>query len=141
LYGEIASQHGVPAGMVSEALGRNRGLVDLAENLPFSLFYCLVAIAVARWLLRRYPPADNGWLPIGAMGLSFGLAMAVVSAMQGEVVASILESSRIGNGHISYRMQRLWWGRHRAEVFAASMIVFAATMVVALRRSPPQHVS
>jgi hypothetical protein len=74
LFEQIAQRHAVPAGLVSGALGRNRAEVDWAINLPFLLLYCLAAIAVARWLWRKYPRAEYGWVPIMALFLSLAMA-------------------------------------------------------------------
>jgi hypothetical protein len=81
LFEQIAQRHAVPAGLVSGALGRNRAEVDWAINLPFLLLYCLAAIAVARWLWRKYPRAEYGWVPGAIMALFLSLAMAAGSTM------------------------------------------------------------
>ena len=124
LFEEIAREHGVPVGRVSGALGRNRARVEIAEVLPFVLVYCLAATAVARAIWRRYPFIEHGWVPGVVMALFLSLAFAAGSTMLGEWWSLLAESSRIGTGHMSYRVQRLWWGQHRTELFAGSLIVF-----------------
>jgi len=111
LFEQIAKAHGVPPGQVSDALGRNRAHIDLAVILPFVLLYCFAAPAVARTIWRRYPPIEHGWIPGVIMVLFLSLVFAVGSTMLGEVWSGIAESFRIGNGHMSYRTQRLLWGR------------------------------
>jgi hypothetical protein len=134
LFEHIAKEHGVPVGVVSGALGRNRAGIDLAINVPFTLFYCLAATAVARWLWRNYPPVEDRWIPGATIALFLSLAMAVGSTMIGEVWSVFAESFRVGNGHMSHRVQRLWWGRHRAEVFAGAMIAFWLAAAEVARR-------
>jgi hypothetical protein len=107
LFGEIAKQHGVPPSEVSDSLGRNRAPIDLAVNLPFALLYCLVAAAGARVIWRRYPPADHGWTPGVVMALFLSVVFAAGCTMFGELWSWAAESYRIGNGHMSYRAQRL----------------------------------
>jgi hypothetical protein len=133
LFDQIAREHGVPADVVSDALGRNRVGIDVAITLPFLFFYCFGAVAATGWLWSRYPPAEHGWIPASAMALFLCLVMASGGLMLGEVWAGIVESFRIGNGHMSYRMQRLWWGRHRTGLFAVLAAIFLSAMWVTAR--------
>ncbi|HXN46825.1 MAG TPA: hypothetical protein VN893_09325 [Bryobacteraceae bacterium] len=134
LFEEIAREHGVPVGRVSGALGQNRADIDVAENMPFALLCCFAAIVLARLLWRRYPPAEHGWIPGAIMALFVSLAFAVGSTMLGELWSPCAESWRIGNGHMSYRADRLWWGGHRPELFAGAVVAFwLAAAATALR--------
>jgi hypothetical protein len=109
---------------VAGALGRNRAEIDFGISLPFLLFYCVAAAAAARWLWRKYPPLEYGWIPGAVVALFLSLAMAAACTMLGEIWSWTVEGYRLGNGHMSYRAQRLWWGRHRAGLFAAAIAVF-----------------
>jgi hypothetical protein len=133
LFEEIAKEHGVPVGQVSDSLGRNRAYIDLAELLPFPLFYCLAAIVGARTIWRRYPPED-GWAPGIAMALFVSLAFAGTSALLGEVWNWFVEGQRIGNSHMSYRADRLFWHNHRLELFVAALMIFWLVAILAARR-------
>ena len=124
LFEQIAKAHGVPPGQVSDSLGHNRAHIDLAVILPLVLLCCFAAPAVARTIWRRYPPIEHGWIPGVIMVLFLSLVFAVGSTMLGEVWSGIAEAFRVGNGHMSYRTQRLLWGRHRTELFAGAWIVF-----------------
>jgi hypothetical protein len=124
LFAAVAKEHGVPVGAVSGALGRNRGRVDLGINLPFLLLYGLCALAAARWLWRKYPPAENGWLPGIVLGLFLSLALATACLMLGEVWGWIAEGRRTGNPHMTYRVDRLWWVKHRLGLFIAAATAF-----------------
>jgi len=124
LFEQIAKEHGVPVAQVAGSLGRNRGHIDVAVNLPFALFYCFAAVVVARKIWRRYPPAEHGWIPGAIMVLFLSLVFAAGSTMLGEVWSSIAESKRVGNGHMSYRVRRLPWSRRRTELFAGALVVF-----------------
>lgn len=108
LFEKIGKEHGVPVEQVSDALGRNRAYIDLAELLPFALLYTLAAIVVARITWRRYPPAEDGWTSGTAMALFISLAFAATSALLGEVWNWAVEGHRIGNSHMSYRAGRLF---------------------------------
>ena len=134
LFDRIAVQHGVPVERVSEALGRNRARIDAVVNLPFGLFYLLATWLGARLIWRKYPPAENGWIPGAVIALFVALVMAGACVMLGELWSWFVETYRIGNGHMSYRAGRLWWGRHRFELFVSALGVFClAAGVAALR--------
>jgi len=123
LFEQIAREHGVPAKRVSESLGRNRAHIDAAVILPFALLCCFIAVAVARIMWRRYPPSE-GWIPGAIIALFLSLVFAIGSTMLGEQWSWLTESYRIGNDHMSYRVQRLFWVRHRNELFVGALIVF-----------------
>lgn len=135
LFGEIANQHSVSIERVYESLGQNRAYIDLAINLPFALIYCLVVAAVARAVWRRYPPAENGWLPGGTMILFLSLAFSIGFIMAGDVWARIAETYRVGNGHMSYRADRLIWVRHQPALFSAAFVAFLLTAGEFARRA------
>jgi hypothetical protein len=94
------------------------------QTLPVALLYCFGAFAVARVIWRRYPEAENGWIPGAAMGLFVSLALAVGVLMVEELWCWNVETMRVGTSHMSYRVNRLWWARHRFELFASGAIVF-----------------
>ncbi len=134
LFEEIGKEHGVPVGQVSDSLGRNRAYIDLAELLPFALLYALATIVGVRIIWRRYPPAEDGWAPGIAMALFVSLAFAATSALLGEVWNWAVEGHRIGNSHMSYRADRLFWHNHRFELFVAALLISWLAAILAARR-------
>jgi len=141
LFEEIAKEHGVPVEQVSGSLGRDRAYIDLAEVLPFVLLYIVAALVAARMIWRHYPPAENGWPPGIAMTLFASLALAVGGTMLGEVWNWFLEGHRIGNSHMSYRADRLFYAKHRPELFAAALMIFWLAAIDAARRMRPERFS
>jgi len=131
LFEEIARQHGVSTERVAGSLGSNRGMLDLAINVPFGLFYLVLTLLCARLVWRKYPIVDHGWIPGAVMALFVSLAMALAGSMLGEVWSGLVETCRIGNGHMSYRTFRLWWPRHRTEVFLVGLVASWATRAIA----------
>jgi hypothetical protein len=134
LFGEIASLHNVPIERVYDSLGQNRAYIDLAINLPFALIYCLIVTAVARAIWRRYPPAENGWLPGATMILFLSVAFSMGFIMTGDLWARIAETYRVGNDHMSYRADRLLWVRHQTALFSAAFVIFLLTAAETARR-------
>ncbi|MGH9657151.1 MAG: hypothetical protein ACRD96_01335 [Bryobacteraceae bacterium] len=134
LFEQIAKTHGVPAANVASALGQNRARIDLAVNLPFGVLYCFLAAVAARWIWRRYPRGEHGWIPGFVMTLFLSLAAGAGSTMLGQMWGWLVETIRIGNGHMSYRAQRLWWNRNATVLFAGAVLVFWAAAAVAVLR-------
>lgn len=62
LFEQIAKEHGVPVGVVTGVLGRNRVGVDLAINLPFLLFY---GLAGDQFYVAKDAAADSLWRVFG----------------------------------------------------------------------------
>lgn len=135
LFAQVAAEHGVSEASVKSALGRNRERIDLAINLPFFLLYGLAGIAVAGRLWRRYPPAEYGWVPAVVMTVFLSLAMAVGCAMLGEVWSWFAEGYRVGNSHMSDRVERLWWVRHRVGIFAGAVVTFWLAVLATAKRA------
>src|SRR5207244_4501266 len=115
--------------------------IDVAMILPIVLLYCLGAAAIARTVWRRYPPSENGWIPGVVMILFLSLVFAAGSMMIGEIWCWNVETIRIGNDHMSYRVQRLWWVRHLTALFVGGVVVFWLAGVARVRSdhspSPP----
>jgi hypothetical protein len=80
LFSEIAKEHDVQPEQVFGALGRNRGHIDLAVNLPFGILAAVGAVFVTRWIWNRYRPAEHGWLP--GVILTFFVALVFVLAVR-----------------------------------------------------------
>jgi hypothetical protein len=138
LFEEIGKEHGVPVEQVSSLLGRNRMYIDTAEVLPFAVLYGLAAMMVARMIWGRYPPED-GWAPGITMALFVSLALAAGGTMLGEQWNWFVEGHRIGNNHMSYRADRLFWAKHRFELFAAAWMIFWLAAINAARRMRLEH--
>jgi len=140
LFEAIGTEHDVPVEQVSGSLGRNRAYLDMAEVLPFALLYGLAAMMVARMIWRRYPPED-GFTPGITMAVFVSLALTAGSTMLGEQWNWFVELHRIGNDHMSYRVDRLFWGKHRFELFAAAWMIFWLATINAARRMRLEHLN
>lgn len=139
LFEQIAKERGVPLERVYSSLGRNRGYIDLAVNLPFLLLYCFVAVAATSMIWRRYSPADDGWITGATMILLLSLGFAVAGTMLGDLWSRTVEGFRVGNGHLSYRTQRLPWFRHGSALFASMLILFWLAAIEVSRRMRSKH--
>lgn len=62
--------------------------------------------------------------------------MAAAGLMAGEVWSWILESRRVGNPHMTYRVERLWWVRHYTMIFSPEVTAFWLAAAALARRLP-----
>jgi hypothetical protein len=70
------------------------------------------------------------------MLLFLSLVMAGLGMMLGEMWSWFVETHRIGNGHTSYRVPRLWCVQHRGALFAGAVIAFWLAAVATARWVP-----
>jgi hypothetical protein len=131
---QIAKSHNTSPYEVAKYFGRRSLAVDAAMYIPFLVLYILLAAMFAGFLLRRYPP-EHGWTVILLIGVLASLVAAIAGAMTGETWAATMESVRVGNGHLSYRMDRLPWVRHRIEFFEVCLALFWIAAVTRYRMS------
>ena len=141
LFEEIAKEHGVAVAQVSGSLDHNRASIDLAEVLPFALLYIFGALVCVRMIWRRYAPTGNGWGPGIVMALFISLAFALGGTMLGEQWNWFVETQRIGNNHMSYRGDRLFWASHRLGLFAGALIIFWLAAFNMARRISVKHLA
>lgn len=141
LFDQVAAEHHLQPEQVRHALGRNRGIIDLAINLPFGVLAGVVAFLLTRWIWRRYRPAEHGWIPGLIMTILAALLFTLAVRMAGEMWSWLGENLRTGNGHMSYRVIRLPWNRYSYELIAASLALFSLAAFKSARdsRSLPRN--
>jgi hypothetical protein len=124
LFGAIASSHGVTPAEVRDALGRRRALPDLAVMLSFAVLYAAAASGVARWILGSLTAAA-GWAAVAAVAVTSAV-VSTAGMLVGELWSGAVEMLRVGNGHLSYRADRIPWGQHRGSLFFCGVLLFWA---------------
>jgi hypothetical protein len=132
LLKQISTSHNVPPKEVIQSFGRRSLAIDLAIILPFLLLYGLMAALLAGWLRRRYPPEDSMAATL-AMALLCSLALGVAGLLLGEFWTATAESIRVGTGHLSYRVDRLPWARHRIVFFGLCVALFWSAAAIRFR--------
>ena len=123
LFREIGRNHGTSGEEVRRSLGRRRVSFDLSVMLSFAVLYGWGASLVARWLCRVYGPRE-GLITVAVMTVLAALLLGVAAVMVGEAWSLLWEMYRLGNGHMSYRAERIPWVQHRVELFVAAIAVF-----------------
>jgi hypothetical protein len=124
LFKQLATQHGAEVERISAAWGRNRGRVDVAANLPFAVLYVAVVVFLTSWIAKKYPAREYGWLTTTAIALIGSVVISELGCLVAELWAGAVERWRLDNGHLSYRVQRVWPVAHRGLLFVAEIIVF-----------------
>ncbi|MBV9501006.1 MAG: hypothetical protein JO138_16675 [Acidobacteriaceae bacterium] len=123
LFETIGTSHDVKEQEVRRSLGHRRHGFDSAVILSFTLFYTCLTSVFARRLHRLYGPREER-TTVAVMITIASLLASTAGLMLGEVWSGILESFRIGNGHMSYRLARIPWVHHRLALFISGVILF-----------------
>jgi len=135
LLRQIAKSHGVSRTEIVENFGRRSVPIAIAEQLPFVLVYVFLSVLLVDKVRRRYPLDD---------GLAVGLLMIFLAslpagfggALLGEQFAALIEMIRVGNGHMSYRADRVPWPYYQTSLFSFFFVLFWAVAAVRLVRYP-----
>lgn len=139
LLKQISTSHNVSPKEVVQFFGRRSLAIDVTVIFPFFLLYALLAMLLAGWLLRRYPPEESMTAAL-AMSLLCSLAFGVGGLLLGEQWSITAENIRVGTGHLSYRVDRLPWVQHRLGFFVLCLALFwSAALVRFLVRARDQR--
>ena len=123
LYEAVAATHQVPVASVQNALGKNRTLVDLAESTSFLLLYALASVILIRWIQSLHRPGD-GMRQTLVLLLFCSFAFAFGGLLGFNEWVGIVESIRVGTGHMSYRGFRLPWNHYPKVIFGSLLALF-----------------
>src|SRR5580700_364946 len=123
LLQQIAKSHGVSRTEMIENFGRCSVAIAVGEQLPFLLLYLFLSVVLINKVRGRYPPEDG--LAVGiVMILLSSLAAGIGGALLGKQLADLLEMIRVGNGHMSYRADRIPWAHYQASLFGFYLTLF-----------------
>jgi len=129
VFATLAERHAVDVSTV-RAYAQQRNIVfDAAVLLAFALIYGVVAYHVAGATLRQLP--DEARFAVVAAMIAVSAMTVLLTLAVGDMWSIMAETFRIGNGHLSYRTERLPWRQHRAMFIGLSLGVF---WVVAVAR-------
>jgi hypothetical protein len=121
LFATVARIHGVDADEVREAAGHRNVPFDGVVLISFATLYWLVARRVA----GRITVTFGGSLPAVTLAVLFGsLALSIIGVLFGDVWSGVAETIRIGNGHASYRANRIPWRQYPELMFAGCVVLF-----------------
>ena len=133
LYATVATQHSVTPQAVAAAVADRREWLDAIMMTGLAIGFIGVARLASAFMLRG-ALADSRALAVG-MILVAALVAGVVAVMAGGMFIGLIESVRVGNGHMSYRVDRLPLRHRPIEAFAVSAAVFAVVAAAQYRRA------
>jgi hypothetical protein len=122
LFAQVSRVHTVAPDVVREYSRRRNGCFDAMVFLALGTTYVMAAYTMAGRIASRFPVDEWGAGAFAILALS--LAAAFVAVFIGDTLSIAAEILRVGNGHLSYRADRLPWRRHHPFVFAAGVGLF-----------------
>lgn len=123
LFTKVAEVNGVTEDDVRRSVDTRPLGFDLFVELSFFVLYYWFIAGRVTWRIRGLYPEKltPAALPIVALT---SLIISALALPLGEVWTGAMETIRIGNGHISYRLSRIPWKHHRLGIFLAGVIFF-----------------
>ena len=128
LFAVISRQHNVPVAAVDAAVADRREWLDVLVILGFGIPFAIVAKQVVAYMLRG--ALGDSRVLATSMLLVAALAAGGTGLLAGGIWCDLIESLRVGNGHMSYRVERLPIHRNRLAMFVACSALFAAVSAV-----------
>ena len=140
LFGSIEQSHSVTAADIANARHLlSRGAFDPPVHIPLAAFYIAGALLAADRIRRRFPADEKA--PAILATIFASVALAIVILVLGHLWDGIVEMIRVGNTHMSYRVDRLGWREHSEEVFAAAVVVFWCVVLAGYKLGTQNHSS
>jgi hypothetical protein len=123
LFQIVGRNHGVTEEQIRWHLAHRPTELDFAVILAFIALYALAATPIVRRFCRRNADhrETSGWVVM--VGYTSVIA-SVVGVLLGEVWSDLMENIRLGNGHLSFRAERIPWGHHRLGIFIGGVVLF-----------------
>jgi|SRR5688572_4763708 len=127
LFATIADQHSVSADSVAAAVVNRRVWLDALVMIGFGLLYAALARHVAGRIFQG--AIGDSHALASAMTVVVAVVFAAIGVFAGEVWTMLIESIRLGNGHVSYRVDRVPWRQYPVPIFIAGVLVFLVTAI------------
>ena len=89
------------------------------------------------WLCLRFPP-DEGWIVGAVTTLATSVVVSRGGVLVAEIWSTVAEEFRVGNGHLSYRVDRSPWTQHRLGPFVSGVVLFCRIPGLAIGRDTPR---
>jgi hypothetical protein len=129
LFARISQSHAVDVGTVREYAQQRDVIFDAAVLLVFAFAYVAVAYQLVAAVSRRFS-SDERFALVAALVI-VSVMTVLVAVLVGDSWSIGAEVLRVGNGHLSYRTERLPWRQYRPAIIATALGVFV--LVAAIR--------
>ena len=128
LFERISQNHAIDGGTVREYAQQRDIIFDTAVLLVFGFAYVAIAYQLVGVVTRRFS-SDERLALLAAVSIVSGMTVfgAVLIGDSWSIGAEVL---RVGNGHLSYRTERLPWRQYRPAIIATALGIFWLAAVV-----------
>ena len=138
LFARIEHTHRIDAADIAAARQQlSEAGWDAPVHVPLAALYIAAAFAAARRIRHRFGADEKAPATLATCFVS--VVLGLVFLVLGHLWDGVIEMVRVGNTHMSYRVERLGWRESWDEVFVSSVLVFWCTVLLHYRRphSPP----
>jgi hypothetical protein len=130
LFARISHRHAIDAGTVREYARQRDVIFDAAVLLAFALGCMVIAYQLVGAVTGRF--AGERFALVAAV-IVVSIMTVLVAVLVGDTWSVGAEVLRVGNGHLSYRTERLPWRQYRPAIIAIAVGVFWLVAVVRIR--------
>ena len=138
LFATVGQGHGVDPEAVRRAVGQRSVTFDAAVLLSFATLFGFMVRPVASRIAATFASS----LTAQTLVVIFAsIGVGIVGGLVGDVWSGVAETIRVGNGHVSYRVNRVPWRQHPELAVASCVALFwviGALRVRALRLADQQ---
>src|SRR3954467_1207091 len=128
LFSTIARGHEIDVSTVREYVQQRDVIFDAAVLLVFAFAYVGIAYQLVGAVMRRFA-GDERFALVAAL-IIVSVMTVVTAVLVGDSWSIGAEVLRVGNGHLSYRTERLPWRQYRPAIIATALGVFWLVAVV-----------
>jgi hypothetical protein len=122
LFVRISRRHAIDVSTVREYAEQRDVIFDAAVLLVFAFAYVVIAYQLVGVVMRRFSGDERFGLVAAVIFLS--VMTVFVAMLVGDIWSIAAEVLRVGNGHLSYRTERLPWRQYRTSIIATALSVF-----------------
>jgi hypothetical protein len=131
LFTRISQRHGIDVSTVREYAQQRDVIFDAAVLIVFALGYVVIAYQLVGAVTRRFP-ADERFARVAAV-IIVSVMTVLAALLVGDSWSIGAEVLRVGNGHLSYRTERLPWRQDPVAIFATALSLFWLAAVVRIK--------
>lgn len=133
LFMRISQRHAIDVGIVREYSQQRDMVFDAAVLLLFVFAYVVIAYQLVGAITRQFS-SDDRVAPAAAIVI-LSVMTAFVALLAGDMWSIAAEVFRVGNGHLSYRTERLPWRRQQwPGLVATALGVFWLVAAIRVRK-------
>jgi hypothetical protein len=139
LFVRISQSHAIDVGTVREYAQQRDIIFDAVVLLMFAFAYAIIAYQLVGAVTHRFSGDER--LALVAAVIIVSVMTVFVAVLVGDSWSIGAEVLRVGNGHLSYRTERLPWRQYRPAIIATALGVFWLVAAVRVKTERVQPLS